>query len=147
MDDDAPPMPSLPAMPEIPAQFSVPRTTPPAVVEEIRPASPLRKVVEDDGTPAGRVRKLEYEQETLEGKKRRLRKRVWELEQRLPPNECSAGPEQKRMLMEDKERREREVADVEKELHDLGMRLHRAYRRLDEGEGKTHLWISRATSA
>ena len=42
-----------------------------------------------------------------------------------------------------------ESADSELAIHDLGLKLHRAYRRRDKrdgGEGPTHLWVSRVTA-
>ena len=130
------PEPPLPALPQIPSQYAERTSSVPPPVE-------TERIWED--TAEGRVGRLEWEQEGLERRKQGLRRDIWECEMRL--KEGMEGEERRRVGRE-KERREEEVAGVEKELHDLGMRLHRAYRRLDERDGKegpTHLWVSRAT--
>lgn len=113
--------------------------------QEPSPAPPAPEPAKPE-QPKDRVQRLEEEQESLEKRKRDLKKEIHNLEQLLPPNITTHPRGTKEELMEQLEILNRAVADVDKDLYEVGMRLHRAYRRYEKThgtEGPTHLWISR----
>lgn len=141
---------SVPKLPPIPQQYmpTVPPTSsthPPQLTQ--RPPSPPRTPPKDE-QPRDHIEQLEYEQEQLEVRRSAIRREMWDLEQLLPPNPSTHNP----VAREDMGRRltelAKELADVEKEVHETGMKLHRAWRRRDKKmgiEGPTHLWVSRVS--
>ncbi|KAI5788416.1 hypothetical protein EDC01DRAFT_660044 [Geopyxis carbonaria] len=152
----------MPSMPAIPAHFLTNNTplqtqrpprgeslgTHPALLQPppSPPATPPK--APENESPPDRVSRLEEEQRKLEERKRKLRKDTWELEQLLPPNPSTHNPAVREQMKTRLGEINQAYADVEKALHDVGMRLHRAYRRLDKmtGNGPTHLWVSRVTA-
>lgn len=73
---------------------------------------------------------------------------MWDLRQLLPPNPSTHNPIARGDMNRRVQELERELADVEKECHEVGMKLHRAWRRRDRKmgrEGPTHLWVSRVS--
>lgn len=137
---DAPPRRDISAPPHtssthLPRKSSAPTPSP--------PSPPIEE------KPKDRIARLEDEQESLEERKRALKKEIKELEMLLPPNPTSHNRGTREEMKEQMEILNNAVADVDKELHDLGMKLHRAYRRFEERSGKegpTHLWISRVVT-
>ncbi|KUI63111.1 hypothetical protein VP1G_10232 [Cytospora mali] len=68
----------------------------------------------------------------------------------MPRDNLMAAPEVMRKRESEKlkvQELERELADVQREEHELGMKLHRAYKRLDRHAEyePTSLWVRRAT--
>jgi len=73
-------------------------------------------------------------------------KKIWELEQALDPtgsNPLSQTYLKRSDIKEMIEKKNEELASIEKEIHDIGMLIHRAWRRRCRNgeEGPTHLWI------
>lgn len=94
--------------------------------------------------PRDHLSQLEYEQQQLDSQKTRLVRKIYEVEGKM--GNSRAAREQFRPQLDELQG---QCADVEKALHDLGLKLCRAYRRRDlrEGiEGPTHLWVSRVTA-
>ncbi|TGZ81404.1 hypothetical protein EX30DRAFT_363783 [Ascodesmis nigricans] len=132
------PSPLPPRTDSRPKPPSKPPTPPPAKLPTPPPSEPPQ--------PKDRVQLLEEQQTALELHKHNLKKEIHNLEQLLPPNITSHPRGTKEEMMEQMEILNRAVADVEKELYEVGMKLHRAYRRYEKttgSEGPTHLWISR----
>jgi hypothetical protein len=79
-----------------------------------------------------------------------LRREIYDLEQVLPPNPSTHNPVARREMQARRDQLVQDLADVEKDLHEMGMKLHRAWRRRDKKmgtEGPTHLWVSRVTGS
>lgn len=149
------PAESIPQLPMIPQQYSqtVPKTSaasPPPPLISLRPPPPPRAPPGADQPPRDHLEQLEYEQEQLEVRRSNIKREIWDLEQLLPPNPSTHNP----IAREDMNKRlgelVPELADVEKEIHETGMKLHRAWRRRDKNMGSerpTHLWVSRVRDA
>lgn len=143
------PAESIPQLPMIPQQFTqiAPKidTASPSLIPS-RPPSPPKAPSKVSQPPRNHIEQLEYEQEQLELRRSNIKREIWDLEQLLPPNPSTHNP----IAREDMSKRlgelVPELADVEKEIHETGMMLHRAWRRRDKNtgsEGPTHLWVSR----
>lgn len=143
------PAESIPQLPMIPQQYTqaVPKTYIPSPSPiSSRPPSPPRASSRADQPPRDHIEQLEYEQEQLEARRSSIKREMWDLGQLLPPNPSTHNP----IAREGMNKRLGELvsglADVEKEIHEMGMKLHRAWRRRDKdmgSEGPTHLWVSR----
>lgn len=99
--------------------------------------------------PMDRITQLELEQEKLKTGRYELRIKIYDLEMVLPPNPSTHNAAVREQMKGELEDLQQQLADVEKEIHETGLKLHRAIRRREkrEGyEGPTHLWISRVTA-
>ncbi|KAH0604413.1 uncharacterized protein H6S33_006790 [Morchella sextelata] len=144
---------SIPSMPQIPSQYksavskiSIPSA--PLPTQEVRrPKTPPPQLEEEEEKkPRGHIEQLECEQDKLATRRSDIKREIWDIKQLLPPNPSTHN----RSAREDMNKRLAELvqqlADVEKEVHENGMKLHRAWRRRDKKmgiEGPTHLWVSR----
>lgn len=142
---------SIPQLPMIPQQYTqtTPKTPPPLISSRPRP-SPPREPPRVDQPPRDHLEQLEYEHEQLEVRKSNIKREMWDLEQLLPPNPSTHNPVARKDMSKRLEELVPELADVEKEIHETGMKLHRAWRRRDKNmgsEGPTHLWVSRVRDA
>lgn len=140
---------SAPQLPMIPQQYipTTPKISTPSPLISVRPPSPPMTPPRVDQPPRDHLEQLEYEQEQLEVRRRIIKREMWDLERLLPPNPSTHNP----LAREDMKKRlgelVQDLAGVEKEIHEIGMKLHRAWRRRDKSmgrEGPTHLWVSRA---
>lgn len=141
------PAEGIPQLPTISQQYTqtTPKTPPPLISSRPRPPPP-RAPPRADQPPRDHLEQLEYEQEQLEVRKSNIRREIWDLEQLLPPNPSTHNPIARKDMTKRLEELVPELADVEKEIHETGMKLHRAWRRRDKNmgsEGPTHLWVSR----
>lgn len=145
-----------PAMPSIPAQYlPTPRTdsiravSTPLPPHEIHPLHRPASVPKDEPQePKDHLSQLEFEQDQLTMRRAALRREIHDLEQVLPPNPSTHNPVARREMQARRDQLIQDLADVEKELHEMGMKLHRAWRRRDKkmgAEGPTHLWVSRVS--
>lgn len=142
---------SIPSMPQIPSQYrsavskvSAPSVPPSPPVIELTTTPPVPK--EEEEKPRDHIEQLEWEQDKLAAKRSDVKREIWDIKQLLPPNPSTHN----RVAREDMNKRlaelMQELAEVEKEVHENGMKLHRAWRRRDKKmgiEGPTHLWVSR----
>ncbi|CUS14823.1 unnamed protein product [Tuber aestivum] len=147
-----------PALPPIPAQFiptprldSVRAVSAPPPPHEIHPIHRPASVPKDKPQePKDHLSQLEFEQDQLTVRRAALRREIYDLEQVLPPNPSTHNPVARREMQTRRDQLVQELADVEKEVHEMGMKLHRAWRRRDKKmgtEGPTHLWVSRVTGS
>jgi len=96
--------------------------------------------------PKDHISELEERREKLVAQRVAIRKDIWTLEQALDPtgsNPLSQTHLKRRDIKEMVAKKNVEVDEVEKEIFDVGMLIHRAWkRRCKNGEeGSTHLWI------
>ncbi|RPA92988.1 hypothetical protein L873DRAFT_1707483 [Choiromyces venosus 120613-1] len=145
-----------PAVPSIPAQYippprldSIRAVSAPLPPHEIHPVYRPSSVPKDEPQePRDHISQLEYEQDQLTMHRTALRREIYDLEQVLPPNPSTHNPVARREMQARRDQLVQDLADVEKEVHEMGMKLHRAWRRRDKKmgrEGPTHLWVSRVT--
>ncbi|KAI5838668.1 hypothetical protein DFP73DRAFT_449822, partial [Morchella snyderi] len=144
---------SIPSMPQIPSQYrvAVSKINIPSVPlppqEVRRPKTPPPQLkAEEEKKPRDHIEQLEWEQDKLAARRSDIKREIWDIKQLLPPNPSTHN----RGAREDMNKRlaelDQQLADVEKEVHENGMKLHRAWRRKDKKmgiEGPTHLWVSR----
>ena len=98
--------------------------------------------------PKDHITELEERRDRLTESRVAIRKEIWALEQALDPTGSTRTHLKRsdiRVLMEQKNS---ELAGIEKEIFDVGMMIHRAWRRRCKNgeEGSTHLWIQNAVS-
>lgn len=96
--------------------------------------------------PKDHISELEERRENLIARRVAIRKDIWALEQALDPtgsNPLSQTQLKRSDIKEMIAKKNVEVDEVEKEIFDVGMLIHRAWkRRCKNGEeGSTHLWI------
>jgi hypothetical protein len=109
------------------------------------PASP--EMPKEPEQPRGHIEQLEYEQAQHEACKKELRTEIYGIEQTLKTATMDRSLRERLKARLDE--LQQEYADAEKMVHDLGLKLYRAYRRRDKRdgvEGPTHLWVSRVTA-
>jgi len=154
---DAPPLPPIPALPQEyrSSNASIPprstsllgsQTGAPRVPS---PPPPRHIVREMTNMPMDRISQLEVEQEKLETDRYELRKEIYKLQTVLPPNPSTHNPAMREKMKGQLEDMQQKLADVEKEIHETGLKLRRAIRRREKRdgyEGPTHLWVSRVTA-
>lgn len=145
---------SVPVLPPIPKQYAhaVPKTStapspPPQPLRTSHPLSPPRTPPRDEAPPRSHIEQLEYEQDQLVIRKSGIKREMWDLQQLLPPNPSTHNPVARKDMNRRLAELVQELADVEKEVHENGMKLHRAWRRRDKKMGfePTHLWVSRVS--
>jgi hypothetical protein len=101
---------------------------------------------EEPQKPKDHMSILEEEREQLPSRRTALRREIYNLEQVLPPNPSTHNPIARQEMQARRDEMVQELADVEKAVHESGMKLHRAWRRRDKKMGverPTHLWVSR----
>lgn len=96
--------------------------------------------------PRDHIAELEEKRERLVARRVTIRKEIWALEQALDPtgtNPLSQTYLKRSDIKEMINNKNVEMDEVEKEIFDVGMLIHRAWkRRCKNGEeGSTHLWI------
>ncbi|KAG0131166.1 hypothetical protein HOY82DRAFT_578794 [Tuber indicum] len=147
-----------PAVPSIPTQYlpaprsdSIRAVSAPLPLHEIHPIQRPASVPKDEPQePKDHLSQLEFEQDQLTMRRAALRREIYDLEQVLPPNPSTHNPVARREMQARRDQLVQDLADVEKDLHEMGMKLHRAWRRRDKKmgtEGPTHLWVSRVTGS
>jgi hypothetical protein len=108
--------------------------------------APIKPIPAPTPAPKDYLGKLEERQEELERKKNGLSEKVSRMENDLKFKDFGtiAG---KRQHIERLEGFKAELADVEKELHDLGIKIYRAQRKKNDAEGNDgrQLWVKRIT--
>ncbi|KAF8463004.1 hypothetical protein BDZ91DRAFT_323184 [Kalaharituber pfeilii] len=99
----------------------------------------------DEAGPKDHITELEENRERLTARRVAIGKEIWMLEQSLDPT--GANPYSKTSLTRNEikelmEKKKLELAEVEKDIFDVGMLISRAWRRrCRNGEVSTHLWI------
>lgn len=143
---------SLPTVPPVPQKYIPPqrteslRSATPPVSLPLHPAYRLASMEEEPRQPKDHMEELEDKRDQLTTRRTVLRKEIYDLEQVLPPNPSTHNPVARKEMQARRDQYVQELADVEKDLHETGMMLHRAWRRRDRKmgtEGPTHLWVSR----
>ncbi|KAL7272614.1 hypothetical protein RUND412_004577 [Rhizina undulata] len=157
-----------PELPPIPVEFLAPlsppisskasQRSPPTSAPKIHierpptpPITPLEQSLATSSSPEqprDHIQQLDYESEKLNAQKWALKREINELKLLLPPNPSTYNLSARERMQEKVQELEIKLADIEKEIHEVGMRLHRAWRRRDRemgGEGPTHLWVSRVS--
>lgn len=97
-----------------------------------------------------RVAMINAQLQSLGNRRINITRSIKQMTELMPRDNLMAAPEvmRKRELEKLKvQELERELADVQREEHELGMKLHRAYKRLDRHAEyePTTLWVRRAT--
>lgn len=90
--------------------------------------------------PKDYITELEETREKLYSKRISVNKSIYNMEQSLP----AVSPPDRKEVKARIEEKKQELADIEKEIFDTGMLIHRAWRRKvkqDGVEGPTHLWV------
>ncbi|POS76929.1 hypothetical protein DHEL01_v204673 [Diaporthe helianthi] len=116
-------------------------------VDKALPAAPPELSAE---TTKDRVAMLNAQLQSLGNRRININKSIKQMTELMPQDNLMAAPEvmRKRELEKRKvDDLQQELADVQREEHELGMKLHRAYKRLDRQVDyePTTLWVRRAT--
>ena len=123
---------------EAAASFAPPSTSNSAYEAKDLPLSP------EQVQAADKVAMLQAEVDTLENRRYNLEKVIQGLTALQPSNPVEFDLSKRREAKERIEAFERELADVKRKEHELGLKLHKAIRRRDEQE-PTGLWVRRVT--
>ncbi|KAI3394948.1 hypothetical protein diail_2055 [Diaporthe ilicicola] len=116
-------------------------------VDKALPAAPPELSAE---TTKDRVAMLNAQLQSLGNRRININKSIKQMTELMPQDNLLATPEVMRKREMEKRKVEdlqQELADVQREEHELGMKLHRAYKRLDRQADyePTTLWVRRAT--
>ncbi|PSS00660.1 hypothetical protein BD289DRAFT_479351 [Coniella lustricola] len=139
VDKDLPPAPSVTAAS---AAAAIASTT----------SSSSSAVTQGGGTTSDRIAQLTSQLEDLANRRMNINRAIKQMTEMMPKDN---------LIMPDEVRKKREVekrkieelrgklSDIQGEEHDLGMKLHRAYKKLDKQTEyePTTLWVRRATGA
>lgn len=114
-----------------------------STVKDLPPAPPELMSTDD------RVANLEARLENLAHRRTNINRSIKLMTELMPRDNLMASSEVLRKREVEKQKVEglkEELAEIQREEHDLGLKLHRAYKRLDrEGEFQSTLWIRRVT--
>ena len=97
----------------------------------------------------GRIEAMESKKDDLTQRRFSLEALVFELNKVIQPTSAAYDLAAKAEAQKSIKGIEDEIADIKKEEHDLGMKISRAWRRLDEKENSgdgNNLWVKRVTS-
>ncbi|CRL22972.1 unnamed protein product [Penicillium camemberti] len=97
----------------------------------------------------GRIKAMETKRDDLTQRRYSLESLIAELSKALQPTSAAYDLAAKAEVQKSIKGIEGEIADIKKEEHDLGMKISRAWRRLDEKENSgdgNNLWVKRVTS-
>lgn len=97
----------------------------------------------------GRIKAMETKRDDLTQRRYSLESLIAELSKALQPTSAAYDLAAKAEIQKSIKGIEGEIADIKKEEHDLGMKISRAWRRLDEKENSgdgNNLWVKRVTS-
>ncbi|KAG0155086.1 hypothetical protein PDIDSM_659 [Penicillium digitatum] len=97
----------------------------------------------------GRIKAMETKRDNLAQRKYSLETLIAELSKAIQPTSAAYDLAAKAEVQKSINDIEGEIADIKKEEHDLGMKIARAWRRLDEKENSgdgNNLWVKRVTS-
>lgn len=116
-------------------------------VDKALPAAPPELSAE---STKDRVAMLNAQLQGLGNRRININKSIKQMTELMPQDNLLATPEVMRKREMEKRKVEdlqQELADVQREEHELGMKLHRAYKRLDRQADyePTTLWVRRAT--
>ncbi|KKY31079.1 hypothetical protein UCDDA912_g08957 [Diaporthe ampelina] len=116
-------------------------------VDKALPAAPPELSAE---TTKDRVAMLNAQLQSLGNRRININKSIKQMTELMPQDNLLAAPEVMRKREMEKRKvddLQQELADVQREEHELGMKLHRAYKRLDRQADyePTTLWVRRAT--
>lgn len=116
-------------------------------VDKALPAAPPELNAE---TTKDRVAMLNAQLQSLGNRRININKSIKQMTELMPQDNLMATPEVMRKREMEKRKvddLQQELADVQREEHELGMKLHRAYKRLDRQADyePTTLWVRRAT--
>lgn len=116
-------------------------------VDKALPAAPPELSAE---TTKDRVAMLNAQLQSLGNRRININKSIKQMTELMPQDNLMATPEVMRKREMEKRKvddLQQELADVQREEHELGMKLHRAYKRLDRQADyePTTLWVRRAT--
>ncbi|KAJ0106982.1 hypothetical protein J7T55_011077 [Diaporthe amygdali] len=118
-------------------------------VDKALPAAPPELSAE---STQDRVAILNAQLQSLGNRRININKSIKQMTELMPQDNLMATPEVMRKREMEKRKVEdlqQELADVQREEHELGMKLHRAYKRLDRQADyePTTLWVRRATGS
>lgn len=93
--------------------------------------------------PKDHITELEERRDRLTERRVAIRQEIWALEQALDPTGSTQTHLKRSDIKVLMEQKNIELAGIEKEIFDVGMMIHRAWRRRCKNgeEGSTHLWI------
>lgn len=114
--------------------------------KELPPAPPEAESV----TAGDRVAQLNARLEALGNRRININTAIRQMTELMPADRVLASDAVARKREQEKRKVEvlrRELADVERESYEIGLKLHRAYKRLDRGADyePTTLWVRRVT--
>lgn len=111
--------------------------------------APLPPPVEPPKDAMGRITSLETRRDELKKRRFNLETVIHELTRVIQPGSITYDLAAKAEVKKSVQSIENEIAEIKKEEHDLGMKVSRAWRRLDERENHgdgSNLWVKRVTS-
>ncbi|KAJ5826990.1 hypothetical protein N7447_003753 [Penicillium robsamsonii] len=97
----------------------------------------------------GRVKAMETKRDDLEQRRLNLEALIVDLSKVIQPTSAAYDLAAKAEAQKSIKAIENEIDDIKKESHDLGLKISRAWRRLDEQENSgdgNNLWVKRVTS-
>lgn len=139
-------MPGMPGMPV--SKKPVRKPTPSEVTRE--PTLTVQNPIEDQPKDAvGRIESLEAKRDELAKRRHNLETVIHELTRVIQPGSFVYDVAAKAEVKKSVQSIENEIAEIKREEHELGLKVARAWRRLDEKENNgdgSNLWIKRVTS-
>lgn len=97
----------------------------------------------------GRIISLEIKRDELKKRRVNLETVIFELTRVIQPGSITYDLAAKAEVKKSVQSIENEIAEIKREEHELGMKVSRAWRRLDEKENHgdgSNLWVKRVTS-
>lgn len=124
------------------------KPTPAEVIQE--PTLIVQNPMEDQPKDAvGRIESLEAKRDELSKRRHNLETVIHELTRVIQPGSFVYDAAAKAEVKKSVQSIENEIAEIKREEHELGLKVARAWRRLDEKENNgdgSNLWIKRVTS-
>ncbi|KAJ5989105.1 hypothetical protein N7481_004315 [Penicillium waksmanii] len=137
---------NIPGMPV--SKKPVRKPTPSEVTQE--PTLTVQNPMEDQPKDAvGRIESLEAKRDELAKRRHNLETVIHELTRVIQPGSFVYDVAAKAEVKKSVQSIENEIAEIKREEHELGLKVARAWRRLDEKENNgdgSNLWIKRVTS-
>lgn len=162
-----PPKLPKPSLPITPIESTIPVEAPPALPPKDNPpatlgadklyeelfrtlgkstTAPIARPTRASEAPKDHLTILEETRDDLEARRTDLRSRIWRVEQAMPAYSTTFNAGQRKLMGERLDELKSELATVERDLYELGIKIHRALRRRNKdgrSEGPTHLWVAR----
>ncbi|KAJ5104054.1 hypothetical protein N7532_004583 [Penicillium argentinense] len=137
------------SMPGVPISKKPARKPTPAEVTQEPPLTVQNAPEEQPKDPVSRIESLDSKRTELGKRRNNLETVIHELTRVIQPSSFAYDMAVKAEVKKSVQSIENEIAEIKREEHELGLKIARAWRRLDEKENNgdgSNLWIKRVTS-